>query len=215
LASQAGPLERVRHDRVVEERCVLLPDLVLLVDLGILRVEGRVWAQRAAHRARVSLSVSGANQKARAGAQRRERRGSWFPASPRAAAGAGAPSGRRLPMGWRRVARKAWARGWGSRAPSPLSAMAAGSTVGAQHTKRADKRAKLSSEGKQKGQLAFTQVGAMITSISSPEALTGVRMRALAPRPAGRRKRGTWQRPAGARQANGRRGRQARRGPSG
>jgi hypothetical protein len=167
----------------------------------------------ARHIALGSASVSGANQKARAGAQRRERRGSWFPASPRAAAGAGAPSGRRLPMGWRRVARKAWARGWGSRAPSPLSAMAAGSTVGAQHTKRADKRAKLSSEGKQKGQC--TQVGAIITgtSISSCTggyALVCTHESARAPpgwaRGGGRR--GTRQRPAGARPANG-------RGPSG
>lgn len=32
LGSQAGPLQGMCHDQVVEERGVLLPDLVLLID---------------------------------------------------------------------------------------------------------------------------------------------------------------------------------------
>ena len=36
LRGQAGPLQGVRHHQVVQERCVLLPDLVLLVDHALL-----------------------------------------------------------------------------------------------------------------------------------------------------------------------------------
>lgn len=32
LGSEAGPLQGVSHDQVIEERGVLLPDLVLLID---------------------------------------------------------------------------------------------------------------------------------------------------------------------------------------
>ncbi len=33
LNSETGPFERVRHDHVVQERCVLLPYFVLFIDL--------------------------------------------------------------------------------------------------------------------------------------------------------------------------------------
>ncbi len=36
LSSQTGPLESMCHDQVIEERSVLFPDLVLLVDDSLL-----------------------------------------------------------------------------------------------------------------------------------------------------------------------------------
>ena len=32
LSSEAGPLQGMGHDKIIEERSVLLPDLVLLID---------------------------------------------------------------------------------------------------------------------------------------------------------------------------------------